>query len=198
MAKEIPNSPPPLVLTRRLAADSALEEAGSALEQAGGSASLRLALAAEERTRLRGRRDSCCGRPLLLQLPRGEALRPGEWLAPDRGGPWVRVEAAPEALLVVRAASPLALLQAAYHLGNRHVALELREQELRLSEDPVLADLLARRGLSLERRQAPFLPEPGAYAGLGEGHAHRHPSGDPSSDPRRLPNGANADHHGGG
>jgi urease accessory protein len=170
VAEEIANPPPALLLTRRLG-----DECGP--EAAGGGGSLRLPLAAEERTRLRGRRLSRCGRPLLLQLPRGEALRPGEWLAPERGGPLVRVEAAPEALLVARAATPLALLEAAYHLGNRHVALELREGELRLSEDPVLADLLARRGLTLERRHEPFLPQPGAYAGLGHGPDHSHDQG---------------------
>lgn len=167
LADDIPNPPSPLLLTRRLGADC-----GSAAE--GSPGSLRLPLAAEERTRLRGRRLSRCGRPLLLQLPRGEALRPGEWLAPAQGGPLVRVEAASEALLVARAATPLALLQAAYHLGNRHVALELGERELRLSEDAVLADLLVRRGLTLERRHGPFLPEPGAYAGLGHAPDHSH------------------------
>ena len=85
----------------------------------------------------------------------------------------VRVEAAPEELLLVRAADPLELLRAAYHLGNRHVALELLEGELRLLDDPVLADLLRRRGLALERRRLPFLPEPGAYAG----HPHHHGAG---------------------
>ena len=170
MAEEIAHPSPALLLTRRLGAEGGPEAAG-------GGGSLRLPLAAEERTRLRGRRLSRCGRPLLLQLPRGEALRPGEWLAPERGGPLVRVEAAPEALLVARAATPLALLEAVYHLGNRHVALELRERELRLSEDPVLADLLARRGLTLERRHEPFLPQPGAYAGLGHGPDHSHSHG---------------------
>jgi urease accessory protein len=141
------------------------------------AAPLRLALTAEERTRVRGLRHSRCGRALLLQLPRGEALQPGEWLAPERGGPLVQVEAAAEPLLLVRAATPLALLQAAYHLGNRHVALELRPQELRLPEDPVLAELLARRGLALERRCEPFLPEGGAYADPGHGHSNSHSHG---------------------
>jgi len=155
------------------------------VEGSAGAAPLRLALAAEERNRLRGRRHSLCGRALLLQLPRGEALRPGEWLAPEHDGPLVRVEAAPEPLLVVRAPSPLALLQAAYHLGNRHVALELRPAELRLSDDPVLAHLLEHRGLVVERCQAPFQPEAGAYAGepaahtYTHGHGHSHHGHDP-------------------
>ncbi len=169
-----PRRQEPLLLSRRLAhppGDGAT---------AAGPPPLRLALTAEERTRMRGLRHSLCGRPLLLQLPRGEALQPGEWLAPERGGPAVQVEAAAEPLLVVRAPSPLALLQAAYHLGNRHVVLELRPQELRLPHDPVLADLLARRGLALERRHEAFLPEGGAYAegpGHSHGHSHEHERG---------------------
>lgn len=155
---------PPLLLSLRLGA------AGAGVDPQ----VLRLALGAEQRTRLRGLRHSVCGRPLLLQLPRGEALRPDEWLAPAAGGPLVRVEAAPEQLLLVRAADPLELLRAAYHLGNRHVALEVRAAELRLLDDPVLAELLRRRGLTLERRCLPFLPEPGAYAGHNQMHSNSH------------------------
>ncbi len=125
---------------------------------------------------MRGRRRSGCGLELLLQLPRGEALEPGEWLAAaGEQGPAVQVEAAPEPLLVVRSVDRLELLRAAYHLGNRHVALEVRLEELRLLDDPVLADLLEQRGLLLERCQAPFLPEGGAYAGDHD-HHHHHPS----------------------
>jgi urease accessory protein len=140
---------------------------------------LRLPLGADERTRLRGHRRSVCGRDLVLQLERGQPLQPGEWLSGEPGSPPVRVEAAAELLLVVRATDPLDLLRAAYHLGNRHVALEVRSGELRLLEDSVLADLLEQRGLDLERCQAPFLPEAGAYAAGGghrhaDGHAHGH------------------------
>ncbi|MBM5822079.1 MAG: urease accessory protein UreE [Cyanobacteria bacterium K_Offshore_surface_m2_011] len=139
-----------------------------------GEPPLRLPLRADERTSLRGHRRSACGRDLVLQLPRGAALEPGDRLAAETGGPLVVVEAAPEPLLVVRAADPLALLQAAYHLGNRHVALELRRDELRLGIDSVLEDLLRRRGLTVERTVGPFLPEPGAYEPSGHGHHDRH------------------------
>jgi urease accessory protein len=108
----------------------------------------------------------------LLQLPRGEPLQPGEWLGGDDGPALVQVEAASESLLLVRAAEPLELLRAAYHLGNRHVALQVTATELRLLDDPVLADLLRQRGLHLEHRQAPFLPEGGAYAAEGQSHSH--------------------------
>jgi urease accessory protein len=86
----------------------------------------------------------------------------------------VVVVAAAEPLLLVRSADPLALLQAAYHLGNRHVPLELRAGELRLRLDNVLEDLLRRRGLAVERVEGPFLPEPGAYASGGHSHGQDH------------------------
>ena len=130
-----------------------------------------LPLTAEERTRFRGRRLAADGQPLLLQLPRAEPLQPGEWLlAPEPEPLWLQVQAAPEPLLQVQAADGLALLQAAYHLGNRHVALEIRADGLRLLQDPVLAELLRGRGLRVEPLIAPFLPEGGAYAG----HSHSH------------------------
>ena len=117
------------------------------LEAVGVEACMELPLTAEERTRLRGRRRTACGQSVLLQLPRQGPLRPGESLAAEEGPALVRVEAALEQLLVVKAVSELALLEAAYHLGNRHVALELRTQQLRLLDDSVLADLLRMRGL---------------------------------------------------
>lgn len=155
--------PPPLLLSRRLG----LTPSGTS-----GREPLTLLLTAEERTRLRGLRRSCCGQELLLQLPRGEALRPGEWLGADDGLPRVRVEPAAEPLLLVRAPEALPLLRAAYHLGNRHVALEVRPLELRLLADPVLEHLLRQRGLEVRQAHEPFEPEPGAYGGEGHGGAH--------------------------
>jgi len=134
---------------------------------------LQLSLSAEQRTSLRGHRHSCCGTDLVLQLPRGDALQPGDWLLSDDASVAVEVVAAPEQLLRVCAADPLALLQAAYHLGNRHVALELHDDHLLLQADSVLQDLLQHRGLQVHALEAPFLPEAGAYAAHG-GHGHHH------------------------
>ncbi|MEI8250399.1 MAG: urease accessory protein UreE [Synechococcus sp. ELA057] len=140
-----------------------------------GSPQLQLALSADDRTRLRGLRQSRCGQPLLLQLERGEPLRPGEWLRSERAGSaWVQVEAAAEPLLIVRASSTLALLQAAYHLGNRHVAMEIHADELRMLQDPVLAGLLRQRGLMLTELEAPFHPERGAYGAHSHDPIHSH------------------------
>lgn len=124
---------------------------------------LRLPLTADERTVLRGRRRTVCGRDVLLQLPRDQSLQPGDQLCDADGITRVEVTAAPEALLRVQAATPLDLMQAAYHLGNRHVALELHEQELFLLDDSVLEDLLKSRGLMLSRCVRPFSPDGGAY-----------------------------------
>ena len=124
---------------------------------------LRLPLTADERTVLRGRRRTVCGRDVLLQLPRDQSLQPGDQLCDADGITRVEVTAAPEALLRVQAATPLDLMQAAYHLGNRHVALELHEQELFLLDDSVLEDLLKSRGLMLSRCIRPFSPDGGAY-----------------------------------
>ncbi len=132
---------------------------------------LQLSLTADERTVLRGRRRTHCGRELLLQLPRDGALQPGDLLLDQSRSLQVEVIAAPERLLRVRAASPLELLQAAYHLGNRHVPLELHEQELLLLEDSVLAVMLTSRGLQVSACERPFVPDGGAY---GDVHSHPH------------------------
>jgi urease accessory protein len=150
-----------ILLVERLPDQAPWPAAGSVLQ---------LPLAADERTSLRGHRRSACGSDLLLQLPRGAALRPGERLASADGRIQVQVAAAAEPVMQVRSADPLALLQAAYHLGNRHVAMELHADRF------VLAALLRQRGLAVELAQLPFQPEAGAYEGLGHHHhSHGHP-----------------------
>jgi urease accessory protein len=153
---------PPIVLERRL----------GLVQPPPAAAILQLPLSADQRSSLRGHRRSACGRDLLLQLPRGAALEPGEALADGSHQAVVVVVAAVEPLLLVRSTDPLALLQAAYHLGNRHVAMELRADQLRLLQDPVLEELLRRRGLTVEPIMAAFLPEAGAYAGADHHHGH--------------------------
>ena len=129
---------------------------------------IELPLSADQRTVLRGRRRTACGRDVLLQLPRDRALSPGDRLTDSQRKVHVLVTAAAEELLRVEAATPLALLEAAYHLGNRHVALEVHEHELLLLNDSVLAAMLNARGLKLTRCCGPFRPEGGAYL------AHQH------------------------
>jgi len=117
------------------------------------------------------------GRTLGVFLPRGTAVRGGDVLVAEDGS-LIQVKAAPQPVLVVRHCphhgSPFDLLRAAYHLGNRHVALELQPGHLKLEPDHVLADMLRQMHLLVEETQAPFEPEGGAYAAGGHGHSHGH------------------------
>jgi urease accessory protein len=126
-----------------------------------------LALTAEERTRSRLRYESEEGEMLQLQLTRGTVLHDGDLLATELGDKFVKVIAKPESIITVTAHSELDLLRAAYHLGNRHVPLEVKPEYLRLSPDPVLEDMLHHLGLKITQETAPFQPESGAY-----GHSH--------------------------
>ncbi|MFM2055188.1 MAG: urease accessory protein UreE [Pseudomonadota bacterium] len=117
------------------------------------------------------------GRHLGVFLPRGTLVRGGDVLVAEDGS-MVRVVAAAQPVLEVRACAehgtPFDLLRAAYHLGNRHVSLELRPDHLRLEPDHVLADMLRQMHLIVAETQAPFEPEGGAYAAGGHGHDHGH------------------------
>ncbi len=120
------------------------------------------------------------GRHLGVFLPRGQVVRGGDVLVAEDGS-LVRVDAAPQPVLVVRACaehgSPFDLLRAAYHLGNRHVQLELKPDHLKLEPDHVLAEMLRAMHLIVRDEQAPFEPESGAYAAAGHAHGHGHDHG---------------------
>lgn len=117
------------------------------------------------------------GREIGVVLPRGTTLRGGDVLVAE-DGTLVRVIASAQPVLQVRHCtehgSPFDLLRAAYHLGNRHVPLELQPSLLQFEPDPVLADMLRRQHLIVTEAQAAFEPEGGAY-GEGAGHGHHHP-----------------------
>lgn len=125
-----------------------------------------LSLTAEERTRSRHLFQADSGETIALNLPRGTTLRDGDWLESSEGKQIV-IRAKSEPVMTVTANTALNLLQAAYHLGNRHVALQITDAYLRLSPDSVLKDLLEHRGLTVVDETAPFQPESGAY-----GHTH--------------------------
>jgi urease accessory protein len=76
----------------------------------------------------------------------------------------VRVKAADEDVIEVRATTASALARAAYHLGNRHVPLQVEGDRLVIGYDPVLVDMLVALGVRTQRIWAPFEPEAGAYA----------------------------------
>ncbi|MDR3096823.1 MAG: urease accessory protein UreE, partial [Paraburkholderia sp.] len=129
---------------------------------------LTLAYDARCKSRFAATLDS--GEEVGVVLPRGTVLRDGDMLVADDGG-LVRVIAAPQSVLRVRAPNRLTLTRAAYHLGNRHTPVEVGADELKLEADPVLEDMLKRLGAQVERAELPFQPEAGAYGG---GHRHGH------------------------
>lgn len=123
------------------------------------------------RSRLRVRLDD--GREAGILLPRGETLRDGDCVASE-DGMVVRVRAASERLSVATAGDPVLLARACYHLGNRHLPLEIGEGSLAYLHDHVLDELVRGLGLAVRVVDAPFEPEPGAYGGLGARHGHGH------------------------
>jgi urease accessory protein len=137
-------------------------------------------------TRSRSRFDATdsAGRAVAVFLPRGQVLRGGDVLVGEDGS-LLRVQAAPQPVLRVTHCSahghPHDLQRAAYHLGNRHVALELAGAHLQLEPDHVLAQMLQGMHLIVQELEAPFEPEAGAYGGghgAGHGpHAHGHDHG---------------------
>ncbi len=134
---------------------------------------LSLALSAQDRNKLRGLQTTTCGRNVLLQLPRAGPLLPGEILAGEDFIPLIKVQAAIEELIEVEANSFLELAQAAYHLGNRHVEIELQDKKLFLLKDPVLERMLSSRGLNLKIIKKAFYPEVGAYSNAHNHHSHQ-------------------------
>ncbi|WP_415164481.1 urease accessory protein UreE [Ottowia sp.] len=117
------------------------------------------------------------GRRIGVFLPRGSAVRGGDVLVAEDGS-LVRVIAAPQQVLRITHCpahgTAFDLTRAAYHLGNRHVPIELRPDHLQIEPDHVLADLLRAMHLIVTEVQAPFEPEGGAYGGHAHGHGHDH------------------------
>ncbi len=117
------------------------------------------------------------GRPLGVFLPRGTLVRGGDVLLVEDGS-MVRVIAAPQAVLRITACaahgSPFDLTRAAYHLGNRHVPIELKPDHLKIEPDHVLADMLRAMHLIVHEALEAFEPEGGAYSSGGHGHEHAH------------------------
>ncbi len=105
-----------------------------------------------------------------LFLERGQILRNGDMVSSDDGF-YVKIIAAREKVSTARAQTARQLNLACYHLGNRHVDLEIQDDLIRYPHDHVLDDMIMGLGLTITVEQAPFEPETGAY---GNGHHHHH------------------------
>jgi urease accessory protein len=125
------------------------------------------------------------GRQIGIFLPRGTAVRGGDVLVAEDGS-LIRVIAAPQPVLRITHCTahgtPFDLTRAAYHLGNRHVPIELKPDHLKIEPDHVLADMLRSMHLIVVAVEEAFEPEGGAYGshehshGGGHDHAHDHGS----------------------
>jgi len=110
------------------------------------------------------------GQDLLIDLPQAVRLRHGDGLVLDTGG-IVAVEAQPEPLHDIHAHDAASLVRIAWHLGNRHLPVQLLGAHIRIRRDHVIADMVRTLGGHVHDVDAPFDPEAGAYAG---GHQHAH------------------------
>ena len=144
------------------------------IEAPGAAPSFTLALPFSDRQRSRLRIVMEGGAAAGITLPRGTLLRDGQCLRASADGSLLRVTAAPEPVSEVRAEEAEALARAAYHLGNRHVWVQLGAGWLRYLQDPVLDRMLQQLGYVVHEQQAPFEPEAGAYAAEGGHHGHDH------------------------
>lgn len=147
--------------------------AGGTPGQADGVLTLRFA--DRRRSRFRTRLDD--GREIALVLPRGTLLRDGDRLRAEDGTATITVRAAPQALSLVWAEDALRLAQAAYHLGNRHVPVQIGSGWLAYEHDHVLDGMIEDLGLHPETVDRAFEPEAGGYrhgASGATGHRHDH------------------------
>jgi len=132
-----------------------------------------VSLSAEQRVRSRLRVQLDDGREAGMFLERGCLLRDNDLLSND-AGLVVKVIAAPEMVSTVRCNDLTLLARAAYHLGNRHVPLQVENGWLRYQHDHVLDAMLEQMGLDVQAERAPFEPEAGAYQQITSGHHAHH------------------------
>jgi urease accessory protein len=145
---------------------------------------LKLSFDSRQKSRLRTKLVS--GEEVGLMLPRGEILRGGDLVAASDGRV-IEIVSQEEKIIHIEATSPQALAKVAYHLGNRHVPVEVGEGYLRIARDHVLEEMVKKLGAKVKHVEAPFEPEAGAYAGghhqhdeMGHGgkiHDHHHDHG---------------------
>ena len=143
-------------------------------------ASVTLTLPFELRQKSRFKTTLDDGREAGVFLPRGNLLRGGDCLK-TTDGQVIEILAAKETVSTIYSKQPLELARASYHLGNRHVSLQITENWIRYLHDHVLDEMVEGLGLAVTVENASFEPEAGAYGGghkHGDDHAHHHTDGE--------------------
>ena len=125
---------------------------------------LKLTLSSDERRILRGKRLTDCDQEIILQLPRKGKLNDGDILATNESNIYVEIIAEAENLLEISSNSKIELIKTAYHLGNRHVDVEIEEDVLLTKSDYVIESMLKNFNVDIVNTQKKFFPERGAHS----------------------------------
>ena len=125
---------------------------------------LKLTLSSDERRILRGKRLSDCDQEIILQLPRNGKLNDGDILLTNKSSFYVEIIAKTENLIEISSNSKIELIKTAYHLGNRHVEVEIEENILLTKGDYVIEKMLKNFNVDIVNTQKKFFPERGAHS----------------------------------
>ena len=125
---------------------------------------LKLTLSSDERRILRGKRLSNCDKEIILQLPRNGKLNDGDILLTNESNFFVEIIAKTENLMEISSNSKIELIKTAYHLGNRHVEVEIEEEILLTKDDYVIENMLKNFNVDIINTQKKFFPERGAHS----------------------------------
>ena len=125
---------------------------------------LKLTLNSDERRILRGKRLTDCGQEIILQLPREGTLNDGDILLTNESNVYIEIIAKTENLLEISSNSKIELIKTAYHLGNRHVDVEIEEDILLTKDDYVIENMLKNFNVDFVNTQKKFFPEKGAHS----------------------------------
>ena len=124
---------------------------------------LNLTLTSDQRRILRGKRISDCNQVVILKLPRNGKLNDGDILSTNESNFYVKIIAQKENLIEITSSSKIELIKAAYHLGNRHVEVEIRKDTLLTKSDYVIKDMLNNFNVEIVNTKKKFFPEKGAH-----------------------------------
>ena len=125
---------------------------------------LKLTLSSDERRILRGKRLTDCDQEIILQLPREGKLNDGDILSTNEFNFYIEIIAKTEDLIEIRSNSKVELIKTAYHLGNRHVEVEIEEDILLTKSNYVIENMLKNFNVNIENTQKKFFPERGAHS----------------------------------
>ena len=125
---------------------------------------LKLTLSSDERRILRGKRITDCDQEIILQLPRKGKLNDGDILSTNESNFYVEIIAKTEDLIEISSNSKIELIKTAYHLGNRHVEVEIEEDILLTKDDYIIENMLKNFNVDIVHTQKKFFPERGAHS----------------------------------